>query len=1126
MAALCAALVPAEAAFDSATNTYSGTDNAGIDLTSTPDSSQVLIFDMGGSGRNYFSDANTTYAGAIQIGGSTEGGGLRITDGYGKTTTFSKTVTGSGILSKTGNGANNAIRFTGDATAYTGEIQLGSTASFTLGFGSGEAAPEKATTEHGVSGTGTITFSTNANTLEYNYGSGSGSVYVTNAIERTAGTSQVTLSGAAAMEFMESVTIDTLKFSNTSAKAIFHKGTLGTVTGTGAGLVKTGSGALAIGDLGNNTLTLNEGSITGTLTNGTLATGTGGSLENFTLDGGTINFGNATETGTLSATGTLTLTSGNLKVGNLDSLAVGSTYTLLTASPLGTSVDFNGVALNDMMIDSDGYIYQMTDAGDVKYQLSTQGASGALTLTNAGAFESQTLTWKGGSGTWQAGQGGWVNSTGTDANYASGDTVIFGGNSSPETLTIENALIAKSITVSKGTYVFTGAGSMSTNSLILGNGTDAAQLTIENANKVWNGTVDLQTNGTLTLGHANALGSSNITFNGGMLKYGDGVTTDISAQLHAGTGDVKVDIGGNRVAWAKTPTGNLVLSGKDTGKLTLNNTTGGTGPANLTVNSGAVVLTSGASLKTEGNYIQTVIHMAGGSLLISGSNSAGANLYASAVSTWTFMFAQTLQLTPEKGNTITIGAEAGTGRGIGFSSSNALTYDGSQGGGTATISANITAWGNTAAVERKFDISDSAHTGVEVDVTGRLGESGRGNDGQSVTLVKQGDGTLQISGANHTPGLRIEKGTVIANNAQALGKDRTLKNTVTVGSVAGQTATLDLRVSNATGITQLLGNANGVITNTGTAESVLKIGNATAASRLDSTFDGTITGDKLGVELVAGNKLALSGANTYKGSTVVGEGAELSLKGSGSIDNGKAKIAAKTNGTDAVLSNATVTTGGISRTTGTEDTEQATVSNALVTVTQAESAFSLENVNFSNSLVDLSKAGSVTLSNVTFSGDSKIALTLGKEAGVTTSASENLTHTFAGTDKTAQASVTKTLTLDLTGIANAQLVLDLNNSLLCSADLAGKHSVMIWLEGLTLTEPSTQLTLADHLKNGLKVDGASVAIDSYTAGSGAAGTSGTVVYVDFTPAVMPEPTTATLGLLGLSALLLRRRRRA
>ena len=57
--------------------------------------------------------------------------------------------------------------------------------------------------------------------------------------------------------------------------------------------------------------------------------------------------------------------------------------------------------------------------------------------------------------------------------------------------------------------------------------------------------------GTLEMGNDAALGTGDLAFDGGILRYGTGVTADISGQISTTSkSSVKVDTNGNNVSWA------------------------------------------------------------------------------------------------------------------------------------------------------------------------------------------------------------------------------------------------------------------------------------------------------------------------------------------------------------------------------------------------------------------------------------------------------------------------------------------------------------------------------------------------------------------------------------------------
>lgn len=115
------------------------------------------------------------------------------------------------------------------------------------------------------------------------------------------------------------------------------------------------------------------------------------------------------------------------------------------------------------------------------------------------------------------------------------------------------------------------------------------------------------------MGNDAALGTGDLAFDGGTLRYGTGVTADISGQISTTSkSSVKVDTNGNNVSWASADhykALNLEKSGN--GVLTLG---GAVYTGSLTVDEGGVSITSG-SVQTKFSAGVTV--NAGGTLAIS-----------------------------------------------------------------------------------------------------------------------------------------------------------------------------------------------------------------------------------------------------------------------------------------------------------------------------------------------------------------------------------------------------------------------------------------------------------------------------------------------------------------------------
>ncbi len=93
-------------------------------------------------------------------------------------------------------------------------------------------------------------------------------------------------------------------------------------------------------------------------------------------------------------------------------------------------------------------------------------------------------------------------------------------------------------------------------------------------------------------------------------------------------------------------------------------------------------------------------------------------------------------------------------------------YDATNNPGTATVSAEYNMTGTSSVADRTFNIEDSTATTTEVDFTGGL-HANTWTDGSQTTIIKAGDGTMQISCGYGFLGLKINAGTVRMNQTEA-----------------------------------------------------------------------------------------------------------------------------------------------------------------------------------------------------------------------------------------------------------------------------------------------------------------------------------------------------------------------
>ncbi|EAQ0476687.1 autotransporter outer membrane beta-barrel domain-containing protein, partial [Salmonella enterica] len=211
-------------------------------------------------------------------------------------------------------------------------------------------------------------------------------------------------------------------------------------------------------------------------------------------------------------------------------------------------------------------------------------------------------------------------------------------------------------------------------------------------------------------------------------------------------------------------------------------------------------------------------------------------------------------------------------------------------GGTLVVS-NVEALGSG-------DVTDNAT--LEMNTGGDFAN----NIGGTGSVVKSGDKTLTLSGANsYTGGTTISGGTLVANNVNALGSGDVTDNATLEMNTGGDFAnniggtgsvvksgdkTLTLSGANSyTGGTTISGGTL-VATNVDALGTGNVTDNATLELNTGGTFDNAIGGT--GSVVKSGDKtLTLSGANSYSGATTISGGtliaANVNALGTGAIDN-------------------------------------------------------------------------------------------------------------------------------------------------------------------------------------------------------------------------------------------------
>ena len=229
-----------------------------------------------------------------------------------------------------------------------------------------------------------------------------------------------------------------------------------------------------------------------------------------------------------------------------------------------------------------------------------------------------SLTWTGGGdNTWTVGGTG-DSPWNAGLPFANGNGVIFGdvAGNAPQTVNIAGQVNPGLIVVNADAtgYTWTGSGSLVGSSKLQKTGSGTLSIATDNAG--FSGEV-LLGGGTVEMRHDAALGAGSIIFNGGSLKYGAGITADISGQIQTGalaSNAVLVDTNGNAVTWASLADWMGTIT--RTGEGSLNLAAGAYG--GKLINSGAGSLVIGAGNATLGGGISgTVVKTGDGTLSLS-----------------------------------------------------------------------------------------------------------------------------------------------------------------------------------------------------------------------------------------------------------------------------------------------------------------------------------------------------------------------------------------------------------------------------------------------------------------------------------------------------------------------------
>ena len=615
------------------------------------------------------------------------------------------TLGGAGTLTLSGaNTYTGTTTLNGGILALGGSSALGSTGNIVFSGGSLQFSASN-TTDYSSrinSGTsaGTVLLDTNGQNVTFATGlSSTKSGGLTKA-----GTGTLTLSATNAYTGLTTIPAGTLSLTgsltgggavSTAGSAILNESSAGVINGgASVTLASTGTSILAGVNPYTGATTISAGtlSLTGSLTGGGAISTAGSAILNESSTGVISGASAVTQgssgtsilAGANTYTGTTTISSGTLKLGNSsalpsgNTLAVSGTLDLAGFNAATTFLSGGGVITNSTTSDSTftlnldanvaaayGGTITTPTTGKVNFVFNATagGLSSNFSLNSPGTFKGAITVNGTGSTSGNTGVLGVGNNTALGdvtnvitLNNGGGLSSLFNPVSSSAWASHNSGIVVANPIVLSGAAggvirqgfsdLLTLSGGISGSALTK---TDSGSVTLSGANTYTGGTT--LAGGTLTLGSSAAIGSTgSIVFSGGTLQYSSSNTTDYSARIDSGTSAsaVSIDTNGQNVTFTnalsatksggltKAGTGTLTLSGTNlyTGQTTVSAGTLKNGSATVFTGKGAIVLTGTATFDLGGNNASFINGQASAATsFITNSGTADATLSLNSAGT-------------------------------------------------------------------------------------------------------------------------------------------------------------------------------------------------------------------------------------------------------------------------------------------------------------------------------------------------------------------------------------------------------------------------------------------------------------------------------------------------------------